>query len=93
MLKIKFLWTPFTRVRWFWRFRFDSENYFRAGSKILLIHTVDFKDSRNEYEIKTNTYQQIIMIKSLLILVLLTLIACNATKPVIVTKKPLKPKT
>jgi hypothetical protein len=31
--------------------------------------------------------------KSLLILVLLTLIACNATKPVIVTKKPpLKPK-
>jgi hypothetical protein len=32
------------------------------------------------------------MIKSLLILVLLTLIACNATKPVIVTKKPLKPK-
>jgi hypothetical protein len=54
---------------------------------------VDFKDSRNEYEIKTNTYQQsIIMIKSLLIFVLLTLIACNATKPVIVTKPPLKPK-
>jgi 1-aminocyclopropane-1-carboxylate deaminase len=43
---------PIYTVRWFWRFRFDSENYFRAGSKILLIHTVDFKDSRNEYEIK-----------------------------------------
>jgi hypothetical protein len=55
---------------------------------------VDFKDSRNEYEIKNKHLPTTIIImikKSLLILVLLTLIACNATKPVIVTKKPLKP--
>jgi 1-aminocyclopropane-1-carboxylate deaminase len=38
----KILWTPYIRVRWFLCFRFDSENYF-PGSKILLIHTVDFK--------------------------------------------------
>jgi hypothetical protein len=66
-----------------------ATNYFPAESKILLIHTGGIQGIEGmNTRLRKNNYQLMPMFKKiLLLLTILTLLSCNVTKPVIVTKK------